>query len=213
MSNKNILKILLLCTVLSFSSIIATAEESPGNFPMGLYGDVTIGGSPAPAGTTIDAKVGTDVKASTKVINSGKYGDMSNYLGAYAATDGTNIDVYVNNVKVATIAYTAGKSTRLDLNAPGGTSSGGTGGSTGGTTGGTGGGGGVSGAGGVTPKATAIQQQAAAKETAPVMTKGTPVAEPTATPPVFGWGVVLGVFGLLAIGAIAIYALKKMGKI
>jgi len=211
LSNKNILNILILCIVFAFSVGIASAE-SPPNLPMGLYGSVNIGGSPAPADTRIEGKVGTQVVASTKVVNSGKYGDNNNYLGVYAATEGTNVKIYVNDVEVATVAYVAGKSTRLDLNAPGATS-GGTGGTTG-SSGNGGSGGGVSGAGG-TPKATAIQQSVTTttKGSLPgTPAAGTPVTTP-GVPPEFKFSTILGIFGLLALGAIVIFALKKMGKI
>ena len=197
--------------IFAFSVGIASAE-SPPNLPMGLYGSVNIGGSPAPADTRIEGKVGTQVVASTKVVNSGKYGDNNNYLGVYAATEGTNVKIYVNDVEVATVAYTPGKSTKVDLNAPG-TSGGTSGGTTGSSGNGVGGGGGVSGAGG-TPKATAIQQSVSPKESiSGTPAKGTPVTTPGGEPPTFGWSTILGVFGLLAAGAIIIFALKKMGKI
>jgi len=205
--------------IFAFSVGIASAESLP-NLPMGLYGDIFIGGSPAPADTRIEGKVVTEIDgklvtqvvASTKVLNSGKYGDKNNYLGVYAPTKGTNVDIYVNDVKVATVAYTPGKSTKVDLNAPG-TSGGTSGGTTGSSGNGVGGGGGVSGAGG-TPKATVIQQSVSPKESiSGTSATGTPVTTPDGEAPVFGWSTVLGVFGLLAIGAIIIFALKKMGKI
>lgn len=216
MSNKNILKILILCTVFAFS--IGIASAAPPNLPMGLYGNVNIGASPAPVDTRIDGKVGTQVVASTKVVNAGKYGDNNNYLGISAATEGKNVDIYVNDVKVATLAYTPGKSTQVNLNAPGTSSSGSPSGSSSGPSGGPSGGssnsvggGGVSGAGG-TPIVTSIQQPVSSKGTMPgTPEKGTPVTTP-GVPLEFKFSSILAVFGLL-VGAIIIFALKKTGKI
>lgn len=229
MSNKNILNILILCSVFAFSVGIAGAEPPP-NIPMGLYGNVNIGSSSAPVDTIIVAKVGTDIMASTKVVNPGTYGDKGNYLGIYAPTEGANVDIYVNDVKIGTVAYIPGKSTQIDLNAPetasasGGTSSGtsgvsggASGGASGGTSGGSSGGssngvggGGVSGVGG-TQTVAAIQQQPVSpdKPVSETPAKGNPV---TPNLPQFKFSMILGVLGLLA-GAIIILTLKKRGKI
>ena len=211
MSNKNILKILILCTVFAFSVGIASSAGAPPNLPMGLYGNVNIGSSPASVDTIIDGRVGNQIVASTKVVNAGKYGDNSNYLGIYAATEGTNVDIYVNDVKVATVAYISGKSTKVDLNAP--ATSGTTGPSVGSVNGGSGGGGGSGAVG--TPKATAaIQQPVKTKESiSGTQSTGTPVGTPVSTPGGTQFYTILGVFVLLASAVIIIFALKKMGKI
>lgn len=219
MSNKNILNILILCSVFAFSVGIASAEPPP-NIPMGLYGNVNIGSSPAPVDTIIVAKVGTDIMASTKVVNPGTYGDTGNYLGIYAPTEGANVDIYVNDVKIGTVAYTPGKSTQIDLNAPETSSASGvsgvsgvSGGVSGGTSGGSSngvGGGGVSRAGGTQTVAAIQQQQVSPDESM----SGTPAKGNPVTPnlPQFKFSMILGVLGLLA-GAIIIMTLKKRGKI
>ena len=56
---------------------------------------------------------------------------MAITLGISAPNEGDNVDLYVNGVFVTTVKYTAEKSTRLDLNAPEKSASGGTTGSSG----------------------------------------------------------------------------------
>ena len=213
MSNKNILKIIILCTVLAIFTGAASAQDDvPPNFPVALKGSVTIGGNAAPPDTIISAKVGESLVGETKVQTSGTYGGKpNNLLPVSAIADGTKVDLYVNNIKVTTFTYylkDAGTIKSVNLGATSQSS---------GTTGSSGngvGGGGVSGAGG-TPKTTAIQQSVTTttKGSLPgTPAAGTPVTT-TGEPPIIGWSTILGVFGILAIGAIAIYALKKMGKI
>lgn len=217
MSSKKILTIIIICTAIAFSAGIAYAEEPP-SLPVMLYGNVKIDGNPAPAGTIITAKIGTDPAGATNVLTAGTYGDKANDRLPVSANDGDNVDFYINGIKATpsvTFVYNsndAGKLIRVDLVAISKTSgttgpSGGSGGS------GSGSGGGASAAGG-TPKITAIQQPVT---TTKESLTGTPVTATTVTtpgePPVFGWSSILGVFGLLALGAIIIFALKKMGKI
>ena len=204
MSIKNILKLLILCIVLASSIGIASAEAPP-NLPMGLYGDVTIGGSPAPKDTIIVGKVGDTTVGTTTVLNSGKYGDNGNYLGIFAPNEGDNVDLYVNGVFVTAVTYTSGKSISVDLNAPESATSGGV------TTGSSGGSGGDSG-GIIKPTTTAPQSAVnsapgvtATKENTVAATKATSTSEPA-----FNFYTILGVFAVLAVVGIM---LKKSGKI
>ncbi|CAG0978792.1 MAG: hypothetical protein OIN86_04830 [Candidatus Methanoperedens sp.] len=211
MSIKNILKLLILCIVLASSIGIASAEAPP-TLPMGLYGDVKIGGSPAPKDTKIEGKIGSTVVATTYVINSGKYGDNSNYLGISAPNEGDDVDLYVNGVFVTTVKYN-GKSTGVDLNAPEKATSAGTSGSSGGSGSSEGS---VGGSGDVIKPTTTAPQSAvnsiqsepgvtATKENTVAATKATSTSEPA-----FNFYTILGVFAVIAVIGIL---LKKSGKI
>jgi len=212
LSIKNILKLLILCIVLASSIVIASAEPPP-NLPMGLYGDVNIGGSPAPKDTIIVGKVGDTTVGTTTVLNSGKYGDNSNYLGISAPNEGDNVDLYVNGVFVTAIKYNAGKSTGVDLNAPEKATSAGTSGSSGGSgssEGSVGGSGDV-----IKPTTTAPQSAVNSIQSAPgaTATKENTVAATKATTtsePAFNFYTILGVFAVIAVIGII---LKKSGKI
>lgn len=209
------LKSIILCSILAFSISITSAAETSPNFAMGLSGNVNIGAQPAPVNTIIDARVLDKSVGSTVVQNVGLYGDKGTNRLAIITDDGANVDIYVNNVKAGSIIYRlqdAGKIIPLDLNAPGTSSGTGTTGSSSSSGSGSGGGG-VSGAGG-TPTVTAIQQPVGPKQ--PVSgtpATGTPVNTPGGVPQEFNFSTILGVFGLLALGAVVIFALKKMGKI
>jgi hypothetical protein len=203
LSIKNILKLLILCIVLASSISIASA--APPGIPMGLYGDVLVGASPAPKDTKIEGKVGNTLVTTTYVLNPGKYGDNGNYLGISAPNEGDNVDLYVNGVFVTTVKYTADKSTRLDLSAPEKSTSSGTTGSSGGSDGGTG--------GVIKPTTTASQVNSiqsapgvtATKENTDPTTAATSTSEPT-----FNFYTILAVFA--ALGLIGVI-LKKSGKI
>jgi hypothetical protein len=216
LSNKKILTIILICTAIAFSAGIAYAEEPP-NLPVMLYGNVMIDGNPAPIGTIITAKAGTDPAGATNVLYAGTYGEKANDRLPVSANDGANIDFYINGIKATssvTFVYDsndAGKLIRVDLKAISETS--GTTVPSGGS--GSGGSGGVASVTGGTPKTTAIQQPVTTTKESLTGTPatGTPVTTPGSKFPMFGWSSILGVFGFLALGAITIIALKKMGKI
>lgn len=197
MSINNILKLLILCIVLA--SYIGIVSAAPPGLPMGLYGDVKIGTSPAPKDTKIEGKVGNTIVATTYVVNSGKYGDNGNYLGISAPEEGDNVDLYVNGVFVTTVKYTAEKSARLDLYVTSGTM-----GSYGGNSEAT---------GGETNPTTTVQQSVvtSAPKVTGIMenTVDTPAATSTSEP-TFSFYTILGVFAVIVlIGVI----LKKTGKI
>ncbi len=209
MKSNNVLKIIILCSILTFSAGITTAaetEKSP-NFAIGISGNVNIGSQPAPVNTIIDARVAGTSVGSTVVQNAGLYGNKPNNKLAISADEGANVDIYVNNVKAGSIIYKsqdAGKIIPLNLDAPtsGGTSSGSSGSGTG--TGSSS----VSKAG-VTPKATAIQQATTTKESIPGTTAKGPVTTPADVPQGSNYTQILGVVGILALGALVIYALKR----
>ena len=208
MKSNNVLKIIILCSILAFSAGITTAaeaEKSP-NFAMGISGNVNIGSQPAPVNTIIDARVAGTSVGSTVVQNAGLYGDKPNNKLAISAADGANVDVYVNNVKAGSIIYKsqdAGKIIPLNLDAPtsGGTGSSGSGTGTGSSS--------VSKAG-VTPKATAIQPQTTTtKESIPGTTAKEQGTTPADVPQGLNNTMIFGVVGILALSALVIYALKR----
>lgn len=210
MKSKNILKMIILCSILAFSAGITTAaetEKSP-NFAMGISGNVNIGSQPAPVNTIIDARVAGTSVGSTVVQNAGLYGDKPNNKLAISAQDGANVDIYVNNVKAGSIVYKsqdAGKTIPLDLSAPtSGTGSSGSSGS------GTGTGNSSVSKAGVTPKeTTTIQQQSSTTKAIPGTTAKESDNRPADVPQGFNYTMILGVVGILALSAIVIYALKR----
>ncbi len=214
MSDKKILNIIIICTVISFSAGIVSA--APPNLPVILYGNVNIDGNPAPVGTTITATAGTSPAGATNVLSAGTYGEVANGRLPVSAADGAKVEFYVNGIKATpsiSFAYNlndAGKLFRVDLNAQ---SSGG------GTirTSSSSGSGGGSGTGTVTKKetTTATQTAVSTRESVPGTTgvKETATTSETPSTAKFQFFSVLGTFVLLATGSIILYALKKAGKI
>lgn len=210
------LKAIILCSILAFSIGITAAgeaEKSP-NFGMGVYGSVNIGSQSAPVDTVIDARVADTSVGSTTVQNTGLYGDKPNNRLAISADDGANVDIYVNNVKAGSIIYRvqdAGKLFKLDLNAINGNGNSGSrlsGGSSSGSTGSDS----VSKAKGTPNVTTPIPQQPTSiKGSLPGTTAKGPVI-PADEPRGFDPTIVAGAVGIIALGALVIYALKKKGK-
>ena len=133
----------MLILLLGLVAGAAAAGDTPPAFPHVLYGSVTIGGSPAPAGTVITATIGGTECGLVQTVEAGRYGSpdesRGNRLVVAAATDqaGETITFYVNGVAAPeTVTFASGAVTALDLSVAG---SGGGGG--GGNTGGSGGGG------------------------------------------------------------------------
>lgn len=210
MKSKNILKIIILCSILAFSAGITTAaetEKSP-NFAIGISGNVTIRSQPAPVNTIIDARVAGTSVGSTVVQNAGLYGDKPNNKLAISANDGANVDIYVNNVKAGSIIYRsqdAGKIIPLNLDSYSGTT-----GSSGSSGSGTGTGNDSVSKAGVTPKVTAKQPQTTTiKGNVPGTTAKEQGTTPADVPKGFNYTPILGAVGILALGAIVIYALKR----
>lgn len=202
------------------SAGIASAQ-SPPNLPVILYGNVNIDGNPAPAGTSITAKVGVSPAGATSVLTAGTYGDTPNgRLPVSASLDGANVDFYVNGVKATPstpITYNsndAGKLFQVNLNVqsiqPGDTSRNV---DRSGNGGGSGGGDNLTKTGTATPTASRIgvsTQESVSSAQTVEKTTGKPDT-PGSAP--FQFYTILGIFVLLVIGAIIISVLKKGGKI
>lgn len=90
--------ILAIILVLTFMDN-ATGSAAPPDIPMVVSGNVSINGQPAPAGTVINAVVGEEIINSTTISQPGKYAIMVVYK------QGT-VELYVNNVKARSIAWT-----------------------------------------------------------------------------------------------------------
>ncbi len=207
----------MLCSILAFSIGITTAadaETSP-NFAIGISGKVYIGGQPAPVNTIIDARVNDKSVGTGLVQNAGLIGDTNNNRLTIITDDGNNVDIYVNNVKAGSIIYRsqdAGKIIPLDLNAPATGTSGGTTGSPGGS----GNGVGSDSVSRATPKVTTQQAGAQIKslqETPATGTTPSTVTTTAAVPKEFNSSLLLGVYGILVLCVIVIFALMKRGKI
>lgn len=205
------LDIITILIVVSILVGIASAIETPPIIPTILSGSVKIGGQSAPVGTIISAKIDQTLLSTRNTQSIGSYGEKpETQLPIWADNDGTPIDLYVNNVKVKTIIYNS-KDENLQINLDASGTSGGTSNK---LSGGSGGGGGVSGAG-ITPTVTAKQQQPITTKESGVVTstQGAAVETPakkSGENPKFQFYSILGLFGLMMLGIIA---LKKMGKI
>ena len=106
-----ILIIISVLTVLVPSTVLAVPQ-----FPMQFYGDVTIGGVPAPDGTLIEAKIDGVVYAST-TVKDGRYGYDPVFL--VPADDpetaekegGTEIDIiefFIGEARIGTATFVSG---------------------------------------------------------------------------------------------------------
>jgi len=107
-------------------SLVACAAAAAGSVPPALphefYGNVTIGDSPAPAGTVITAKIGDTAYGSVEVADAGRYGDpdwsLGNRLLVTATSDlkGETIAFFVGGAAAEqTAPFTPGAVIRLDL--------------------------------------------------------------------------------------------------
>lgn len=113
--------VLMLVTVLSLAQPI---QAQPPSLPHQFYGIVTIGGSPAPAGTNIAAQINSVTYASTSVDSQGRYGYSPIFLipadspGTPAKDGGSNDDTvrfFVGGTSAQTYVYASGGITKLNL--------------------------------------------------------------------------------------------------
>ena len=133
---KNINKVLaraaglLLALALVLCLVMPVAGQGlPPNPPESFWGNVTLNGSPAPAGTVVSARVGGVEVASTTVDSQGRYGEKQAWLGTWSTTgslvvsadyDGQTVQFFIGGslpAGGATVAY--GVFTELDLAATG----------------------------------------------------------------------------------------------
>ncbi|MDV2481735.1 hypothetical protein F8E02_06885 [Methanoculleus sp. Wushi-C6] len=119
----------VLILILGLVASAAGAGDTTPVLPHEFYGSVTIGGSPAPAGTVITAKIAGVGCGSVQMIEAGRYGSPDESLGsrldvtATADRAGATITFYVNGVAAQeTATFTSGAFTALDLTATAGES-------------------------------------------------------------------------------------------
>ncbi|MCK9307851.1 MAG: hypothetical protein M0P17_10030, partial [Methanoculleus sp.] len=122
-------------TLLLFFGLVAGAAAAGGTpaVPQELYGGVTIGGSPAPAGTVITATIGGTEYGTIQTTEAGRYGDPdpfeTNRLLVKTTEDraGETITFYVDGVAAQeTTVFTPAVVMVLDLSVPGSGGSGST---------------------------------------------------------------------------------------
>ncbi|MFB6093305.1 MAG: CARDB domain-containing protein [Haloquadratum sp.] len=111
----------------------AAQESGPPQTPAAYYGNVTIDGEPAPAGTTIEAVVNGSVVGSITIDEPGRYGgpdaldEKLTVGGNTTIENGTPVHFYVDNDAIArtrvtttdpeTVRWEAGDVRRVDLRA------------------------------------------------------------------------------------------------
>ncbi|WP_292394423.1 PKD domain-containing protein [Methanoculleus sp. UBA303] len=120
MKNQYILALVLLLALAAGAA--ADGGEVPPALPHEFYGNVTIGGMSAPAGTVITAMIGDANCGSIRVVDAGRYGDpdrrKADRLFVEVAPDqkGATITFLANGAAAKeTAAFTPGAVTRLDL--------------------------------------------------------------------------------------------------
>ncbi|WP_067052090.1 hypothetical protein [Methanofollis ethanolicus] len=118
------MKIQYCCALILLCALVAgvTADESVPSFPHEFWGTVTIGGSPAPAGTEIIAMIGGTGCGSITTTKSGTYGSSSRYDGnrllvlANEDQAGATITFLVDGKEAGrTATFTPNGTTCLDL--------------------------------------------------------------------------------------------------
>jgi len=120
---------IVLILILGLVAGAAAAGDNPPVLPHVFYGGVTIGGSPAPAGTVITATIGGAGCGSVQTVDAGQYGSpdesLGNRLVVVAAVDQAEatISFFVNGVAAQeTATFASGATTALDLTAAAGES-------------------------------------------------------------------------------------------
>jgi hypothetical protein len=113
------ISIALVAMVICIGGAIATSDLTPPRLPCEYYGDVTIGGVPAPVGTVIIAKIGDEGVGYTQTTVAGIYG---NILTQYSFGTELNpvIDFYINGDEAQQNGvFYEGGAIRLDLSVNG----------------------------------------------------------------------------------------------
>ncbi|MDF2958096.1 MAG: PKD repeat domain protein [Candidatus Alkanophagales archaeon MCA70_species_1] len=99
----------------------SASAQQPPVLPCAFYGNVTIDGAPAPAGTEIVAKIGDEIRGSITVTEPGRYGgagalDPKLIVIGNTSDEGKNITFYVNGIKAEqTAVWQSGGVFKLDL--------------------------------------------------------------------------------------------------
>ena len=121
---------LLLALVLVVCMVIpATGQGLPPSPPESFWGNATLNGAPAPAGTVVSARIGGVEVATTTVDSQGRYGERQSWYDTWSTTgsllvsgdyDGQTVQFFIGGslpAGSATVAY--GMFTELNLSATG----------------------------------------------------------------------------------------------
>jgi len=114
---------LILAVMLSLG--LATPAMAAPQIPHAFYGNVTIGGEPAPDGIVISARIGSTEYETTTTVD-GKYGYSPTFMvpaddpetpEKEGGVNGDTIEFYLQGSKVASCTFANGQVTPLDLEA------------------------------------------------------------------------------------------------
>lgn len=138
----------VLVSLLVAPATAGVVGATPPPPPPAYYGDLTVGGAPAPAGVTVVAVVAGETRGELTTTERGRYGgpgafDPKLQVDGSADDDGATVRFLVDGVEAATtVQWTAGDVRELHIAVPDGTAPSSGGGSSGGssTSGGSGGG-------------------------------------------------------------------------
>lgn len=104
----------LLASIVAPLTAVTADGGGPPSLPHAFYGSVTIGSSPAPAGTQVDVYVGGSKVASTTTDASGRYGYSPTL--AVTGTNGATVEFYIGGSKASpSYTFSSGAITKLDL--------------------------------------------------------------------------------------------------
>ena len=121
--------LILMLTPAMVLSLAQPAHAQPPGLPHQFYGKVTIGGNPAPSGTSIVAQIGGITYASTTVDSQGEYGytplfviptDNPDTPDKDGGVNGNTVQFFVGGTAAQTYAFASGSITKLALSVSGG---------------------------------------------------------------------------------------------
>jgi len=99
------------------SLMVAAVSAQPPTPPNRFFGNVTLDGAPAPAGTNVTATIGGNVCGQTTVQADSTYvlDVVSSGQTAGCGTEGASIDLTVGGSPAGTASWSSGQFTELDL--------------------------------------------------------------------------------------------------
>ena len=110
--------VLVAAVVALLSSLVAaSASAQPPTPPNRFFGDVTLSGAPAPAGTNVSASIGGNVCGQTTVQADSTYvlDVVSSGQTAGCGTEGASVSFTVGGAPAGTATWSSGQFTELDL--------------------------------------------------------------------------------------------------
>ena len=110
--------VLVAAVVALLSSLMAaSASAQPPTPPNRFFGDVTLSGAPAPAGTNVSASIGGNVCGQTTVQADSTYvlDVVSSGQTAGCGTEGASVSFTVGGDPAGTATWSSGQFTELDL--------------------------------------------------------------------------------------------------